>query len=43
LKPADVAALLRENDIEVDELYSERGNLDDVFRQITSSDEAAHA
>lgn len=41
LAPADVAAFLRAHAIEVDELYTERGNLDDVFRQITSSDEAA--
>jgi ABC-2 type transport system ATP-binding protein len=31
-----VAALLRAKDIPVDELYIERGRLDDVFRQITS-------
>lgn len=31
-----VAALLRAKDIPVDELYVERGRLDDVFRQITS-------
>lgn len=31
-----VAALLRAKEIPVDELYVERGRLDDVFRQITS-------
>ena len=41
LKPADVAAVLRSSAIEVDELYAEHGNLDDVFRQITTSDEAS--
>lgn len=32
---ADVASLLRAQNIPVDELYVERGRLDDVFRQIT--------
>jgi ABC-2 type transport system ATP-binding protein len=32
---AEVAALLRSQNIPVDELYVERGRLDDVFRQIT--------
>jgi ABC-2 type transport system ATP-binding protein len=32
---AEVAALLRAQNIPVDELYVERGRLDDVFRQIT--------
>jgi len=43
LAAADVAHHLRASSIEVDELYAERGNLDDVFRQITSTEEAAHA
>ena len=32
----DVAALLREKSIDVEELYIEKGRLDDVFRQITT-------
>ena len=32
---AEIAALLRTQNIPVDELYVERGRLDDVFRQIT--------
>jgi ABC-2 type transport system ATP-binding protein len=43
LKPHDVAALLRQRSVDVEEIYAERGNLDEVFRQITTSDEAAHA
>ncbi len=43
LVPAEIAAHLRKSAVEVDELFVERGNLDDVFRQITSSEEAAHA
>ncbi len=35
----EVAALLRAQSIPVDELYVERGRLDDVFRLITTSDE----
>ena len=35
-----VAALLREKSIDVQELYVEKGRLDDVFRQITSHDGA---
>ncbi|HEX5999624.1 MAG TPA: ABC transporter ATP-binding protein [Hyphomicrobiaceae bacterium] len=35
---ADVAAAIRAKSLAVDELYVERGKLDDVFRQITSSD-----
>lgn len=38
-----VAALLRAKDIPVDELYVERGRLDDVFRQITAPKEDANA
>lgn len=36
---AEVAAILRAQNIPVDELYVERGRLDDVFRQITMPDE----
>jgi ABC-2 type transport system ATP-binding protein len=43
LAAGDVAHALRAASIEVDEIYAERGNLDDVFRQITSTEEAAHA
>ncbi|MGQ0672670.1 MAG: ATP-binding cassette domain-containing protein, partial [Hyphomicrobium sp.] len=35
----EVAALLREKSISIDELFVERGKLDDVFRQITGSDQ----
>jgi gliding motility-associated transport system ATP-binding protein len=34
----DVASAIREKALVVDELFVERGKLDDVFRQITSSD-----
>ena len=34
-----VAGALREKNLAVDELFVERGRLDDVFRQITSSDQ----
>jgi ABC-2 type transport system ATP-binding protein len=34
----DVASLIRQNALIVDEIYVERGKLDDVFRQITTSD-----
>ena len=37
----EVAALLREKAVDVEELYIEKGRLDDVFRQITSHDGAA--
>jgi ABC-2 type transport system ATP-binding protein len=37
----ELAAFIRERSIAVDELFVERGNLDDVFRQITSSDDGA--
>lgn len=43
LLPHDVAQLLRQHAVDVEEIYAERGNLDEVFRQITTSDEAAHA
>ncbi len=39
LEAAEVAALLRAQQIPIDELYVERGRLDDVFRQITTSDD----
>ena len=35
-----VATLMREQGIDVEELYVEKGRLDDVFRQITSSEGA---
>ncbi|MGI9522705.1 MAG: ABC transporter ATP-binding protein [Hyphomicrobiaceae bacterium] len=38
---ADIAALVREKSIAIDELLVERGRLDDVFRQITTSDAEA--
>ena len=38
---ADVAALLRDKSITVEEMFVERGKLDDVFRQITTSDTGA--
>jgi ABC-2 type transport system ATP-binding protein len=38
---ADVASLLHDNSLTVDELFVERGKLDDVFRQITTSDQGA--
>ncbi len=34
----DVASVIRQNSLIVDEIYVERGKLDDVFRQITTSD-----
>jgi len=37
----DVAALLRDKSITVEEMFVERGKLDDVFRQITTSDVGA--
>ena len=40
----DVATAIRERSLAVDEIYVERGKLDDVFRKITSSDlEKSHA
>jgi ABC-2 type transport system ATP-binding protein len=40
----DLASYIRRQSIEVDEIYVERGNLDEVFRQITgSSEETVHA
>jgi hypothetical protein len=35
---AELATLIRNRLIEVEEVRVERGNLDDVFRQITTSD-----
>jgi ABC-2 type transport system ATP-binding protein len=35
MSTVEVAALLRAENIPVDELYIERGRLDEVFRQIT--------
>jgi ABC-2 type transport system ATP-binding protein len=35
MSTVEVATLLREQNIPVDELYVERGRLDEVFRQIT--------
>jgi ABC-2 type transport system ATP-binding protein len=37
----ELAALIRSRLIEAEEVHVERGNLDDVFRQITTSDEGA--
>jgi ABC-2 type transport system ATP-binding protein len=34
----DVASVIRQKSLTVDEIFVERGKLDDVFRQITSSD-----
>jgi hypothetical protein len=40
----ELASLIRTRLIEVEEVTIERGNLDDVFRQITTSDTgASHA
>jgi hypothetical protein len=33
-----VTSAIRQNALAVDEIFVERGKLDDVFRQITSSD-----
>jgi ABC-2 type transport system ATP-binding protein len=42
--PAELASMIRTRLIEAEEVQVERGNLDDVFRQITTSDTgAAHA
>jgi ABC-2 type transport system ATP-binding protein len=38
----DVAAVIRQKGLVVDEVFVERGKLDDVFRQITSSDLDKH-
>ena len=39
----DVAAALREKGVEVQELYIEKGRLDDMFRQLTSTDTTSTA
>lgn len=39
MSAAEVAAVLRAQNIPVDELYVERGRLDEVFRQITMPDD----
>ena len=39
----DIAGMMRERNIAVDELFVERGRLDDVFRQITSSETGSAA
>ena len=36
--PSELASLIRTRLIEAEEVHVERGNLDDVFRQITTSD-----
>lgn len=38
---AEVTQAIRESSIAVEEIYVERGKLDDVFRQITTSDQGA--
>lgn len=43
LEAARVASMLRAQQIPIDELYVERGRLDDVFRQITTSDDHKRA
>ena len=39
----DVATKLREMSVPIEELFVERGKLDDVFRQITEGDGERHA
>ncbi|NQV99438.1 MAG: ABC transporter ATP-binding protein [Rhodospirillales bacterium] len=39
----DVSAAIRDKNLQIEELYVERGTLDDVFRQITAPRESAHA
>ena len=39
---AEVAALLREKSVPVEEIFVERGKLDDVFRQITTTEGEAY-
>jgi ABC-2 type transport system ATP-binding protein len=41
-EPSELATLIRNRLIEVEEVRVERGNLDDVFRQITTSETGAH-
>jgi ABC-2 type transport system ATP-binding protein len=38
---AEVAGAVKANGLEIEEMYVERGRLDDVFRQITTSDTSA--
>lgn len=38
---ADVAAIVKESQISIEEIFVERGRLDDVFRQITTTDSGA--
>jgi len=40
--PAELASLIRNRLIEVEEVTVERGNLDEVFRQITTSETGGH-
>jgi ABC-2 type transport system ATP-binding protein len=42
MSAAEVAAVLRAQNIPVDELYVERGRLDEVFRQITMPQDGGH-
>ena len=42
MSAAEVAAVLRAQNIPVDELYVERGRLDEVFRQITMPHDGGH-
>jgi ABC-2 type transport system ATP-binding protein len=42
MSAAEVAAVLRAQNIPVDELYVEHGRLDEVFRQITMPDDGGH-
>ena len=39
----DISAMIREKALPVEEVYVERGTLDDVFRQITAPEETSHA
>lgn len=39
----DVAAAIRDKQLPIEGLHVERGTLDDVFRQITTSEETSHA
>lgn len=39
----DVSQVIREKDLPVEELYVQRGTLDDVFRQITAPEDTSHA
>jgi ABC-2 type transport system ATP-binding protein len=37
---AEVGAFLRDRQLTVDEIFVERGTLDDVFREITTTEQA---